>query len=351
MVGLGDRKKGVWLQLNKSTSLGLRRSRLLPCRKKKGHLCERKDDWRRSATVVLNRKPPAFTGGSVLPFKRAAHGPPVFAALKRSLRAVRSPFEALRPNPALRRSRGSIGWGQGPASRLCGAEAVAYHAVAMQLGATDVEPGLGPLHVRTDAAEQAPKPHRVVHFHEVGNFVSGEVVEHKTRRQHQTPRKRQRTAGRARAPPAHLVPDRKPPHLDAKTVCVTRDRGFKVALGLALEIVGDPPGNMSGIARNAEQPPAIAVGFGPYGAARAAPVRDSIDDAPQGNFDAVFERRGPRQPGETRRDPGAVPFGKLTGLAKAAARRHGENGFARHSDAAQRIAAGVARPTQREQHG
>jgi len=56
--------KPVWLQLIKSTSLGLQRSRLLrPCRKKKVHLCERKDDWRRSAIVVLNRKPPGFTGG------------------------------------------------------------------------------------------------------------------------------------------------------------------------------------------------------------------------------------------------------------------------------------------------
>src|SRR5258708_26708522 len=206
---------------------GLQRSRLLrPCRKKKVHLCERKDDRRRSAAVVLNRNPRLSPGVSLLPFERAASRPLVFAALQRSLRAVRAPFQALRSHPALSRSRGSIGWGQGPAW-LCGAEAVARHAVAMQLGATHVEPSLGALHVRTDAAEQAPKPHRGVHFHEVGNFVGGEVVDHKTRRQHQTPRKRQRTAGRARAPPAHLVPDRKPPHLYAKTVCVTRDRGVK----------------------------------------------------------------------------------------------------------------------------
>src|SRR5258708_39720692 len=72
-------------------------------------------------------------------------------------------------------------------------------------------------------------------------------------------------------------------------------------------------------------------------------------DAAQGNFDAVFERRRPRQPVEPRRDPGAMPFGELTGLAKAAARRHGENGFARDSDDAQRIAPGLAMTTQANQ--
>src|SRR5258708_23275879 len=72
-------------------------------------------------------------------------------------------------------------------------------------------------------------------------------------------------------------------------------------------------------------------------------------DAAQGNFEAVLERRRPRQPGEPRRDPGAVPFGELTGLAKAAARRHGENGFTRHSDDAKCIAAGLAMTTQANQ--
>jgi len=125
-------------------------------------------------------------------------------------------------------------------------------AVAMQVGAADVEPCLGTPHVRTDAAEQAPKPRRVVHFHEVGNFVGREVVKHKTRRQHQSPRKRQRAAGRARAPPAHLVTNRNPSHVDAKTLRVTGDSSFKVALGFALEVVGDPPGNMTGMAGNTE---------------------------------------------------------------------------------------------------
>src|SRR5437660_9375074 len=66
---------------------------------------------------------------------------------KPSFGAVRPPFEALRPHPALRGSRERVGRRQGPASRLCGAEAVARHAVAMQVGAADVEPGLGALHV------------------------------------------------------------------------------------------------------------------------------------------------------------------------------------------------------------
>src|SRR5258708_33364785 len=72
-------------------------------------------------------------------------------------------------------------------------------------------------------------------------------------------------------------------------------------------------------------------------------------DATKGNSAAVSERRWRRQPVEPRRDPGAVPFGELTGLAKAAARRHGENGFTRHSDDAQRVAAGLAMTTQANQ--
>jgi hypothetical protein len=41
-----------------------------------------------------------------------------------------------------------------------------------------------------------------------------------------------------------------------------------------------------------------------------------------------------------------VPFSELPGLTKTAARRHGENRFARDSDDAQRVAAGLAMTTQ-----
>src|SRR5262249_23091920 len=75
-------------------------------------------------------------------------------------------------------------------------------------------------------------------------------------------------------------------------------------------------------------------------------MRDRVHHTAQGNFGAVFERRCPRQPVEPRRDPGAVPLGKLTGLSKAAARGHSEDGFARDSHHAQRIATGLAMTTQ-----
>src|SRR5262245_25600821 len=65
-------------------------------------------------------------------------------------------------------------------------------SVPMQLGAMGVEPGLGAVHVRANAAQDAPEPRRVAHLDEMRGLVGREVIEHMRRCQNQPPRERQR---------------------------------------------------------------------------------------------------------------------------------------------------------------
>src|SRR5580692_5666758 len=148
------------------------------------------------------------------------------------------------------------------------------------------------------------------------DLVGGEIIEHVARREDEPPRERQRARGRARAPAARLVADRDSPHRHAEAIGIARDRGLEIALGLALEVVGDAPRHMVALARDTQQTAAIAVDLGPYRAARAAPVRDRVDDAAQGKFRAMRERRGLGQAAEPRRDPGAVLFGEFAASRK-----------------------------------
>ena len=51
-------------------------------------------------------------------------------------------------------------------------------AIAMQIGAMGVEPGLGAVVIRAKPLHQPPEPRRMVHLDEMRHFVRGKVVEH-----------------------------------------------------------------------------------------------------------------------------------------------------------------------------
>ena len=234
--------------------------------------------------------------------------------------------------------------GRGALRLLAGS--IGLQSVAMQVRAVHVEPGLGALHVRTDATQDAPEPRRMVHFDEMGDLMGGQIVEHIARGQNQPPRKRQHTGRRARPPAARLVANRDAAKADAEFPGKMPDGDLEVALGLALEIIGDAARDVFGLAGDAQQAFAAAVALGPYRAARAAAVHDRMGDAPQRQFRAVREWRGLRQPAEAGGDPGAMLLGKFARLTQAAARRHGEHRLARHRDDAQRVTPRLAMAAQ-----
>ena len=60
--------------------------------------------------------------------------------------------------------------------------------VAMQIAAVDVEPDFGALMIGTKALDQPPKPGGMIHLDEMRHFMSGEIVEHKARREDKPPR-------------------------------------------------------------------------------------------------------------------------------------------------------------------
>ena len=78
-------------------------------------------------------------------------------------------------------------------------------AVAVQVVAVGVEPGLGALDMVADPGHDSPEPRRVVHFHEMRDLMCGEIVQHVRRCQDQPPRERQRSCRGARTPAARLV--------------------------------------------------------------------------------------------------------------------------------------------------
>ena len=77
-------------------------------------------------------------------------------------------------------------------------------AVAVQIGAVRIEPGLGPPDVRTKLVHQPPEFRRMVHLDEMRDLVRRQIVEHERRREDQAPGERQHAGGRARAPAARL---------------------------------------------------------------------------------------------------------------------------------------------------
>ena len=60
-------------------------------------------------------------------------------------------------------------------------------AIAVQIGAMHVEPGLGARHIRANAIDQPPEPRRVIHLDEMRHFMRGEIIQHERRRQDQPP--------------------------------------------------------------------------------------------------------------------------------------------------------------------
>src|ERR1700724_3738975 len=97
-----------------------------------------------------------------------------------------------------------------------GWERLVLYAVAMQVVAVGVEPGLGALDVTADPADHSPEPRRMIHFDEMGHLMAGEIIQHIRRREDQPPRERQRPRGGARAPAARLIADRQALHPDAE---------------------------------------------------------------------------------------------------------------------------------------
>ena len=61
------------------------------------------------------------------------------------------------------------------------------NAVAMQVVAVGVEPGLGALDMIADPRNDPPEPGRMVHFDEMRDLMGGEIVQHVRRREDQPP--------------------------------------------------------------------------------------------------------------------------------------------------------------------
>src|SRR5215813_4041101 len=108
-------------------------------------------------------------------------------------------------------------------------------AVAMQVGAVRIEPGLGAADVGVDARDQPPEPARMVHLDKMGNLVRGEIVEHEGRSEDQPPGERQHPGRGARAPAAALIAHRYAPERDAERLRGSAARGFEIMLGFTLE--------------------------------------------------------------------------------------------------------------------
>src|SRR5215831_1034635 len=86
-------------------------------------------------------------------------------------------------------------------------------AVAVQVGATRIEPALGTLEAGMQPANQPPEPRRVIELEEMRHFMGGEIVEYERRRQDEPPGERQHAGRRARAPAARLIAHRNSPDL------------------------------------------------------------------------------------------------------------------------------------------
>src|SRR6202011_615565 len=73
--------------------------------------------------------------------------------------------------------------------------ALVLYAIAMQVVAVGVEPGLGALDMVAGPCDHPPEPRRMVHLDKVGHLMGGKVVQHVRRREDQPPRERQRASG------------------------------------------------------------------------------------------------------------------------------------------------------------
>src|SRR5260370_27191994 len=69
--------------------------------------------------------------------------------------------------------------------------ALILNAVAMQVVAVGIEPGLGALDMIADPVDHPPEPRRMIHLDEMRDLVRGEIVQHVGRREDQPPRERQ----------------------------------------------------------------------------------------------------------------------------------------------------------------
>ncbi len=75
-----------------------------------------------------------------------------------------------------------------PRSDSIGTEkALVLDAVAMQIIAVGIEPGLGALDMTADLRDDPPEPCRMIHLDEMRHFMGGEVIQHERRRQDQPP--------------------------------------------------------------------------------------------------------------------------------------------------------------------
>ena len=129
------------------------------------------------------------------------------------------------------------------------------HAEAVQVGAVDVEPGLGAVRIRADAVDQPPEPRRVVHLDQMRHLMHGEIVQHERRREDQPPGVRQHAGGRARAPAARLVAHRDALDGDAELLGGAAARGFEIAQRLAAKEIADAAVDVRGVRRRRRAAP------------------------------------------------------------------------------------------------
>ena len=178
------------------------------------------------------------------------------------------------------------------------------------------------------------------------HFVSGEIGEHRTRRQNEPPGERQHAGGRTGTPTARLIAHRDPPDADAERRGEYPAGDVEIALGLAAQEIADTTIDVPRVAGDAKQPLAARVDFRPYRAAHAGPVHDAVRFAAQRHHGAIGEGHGFRQPAEPRRDPTAVLLGEFARVLERAARRDGEDHLPGRRLDAQGVAPRLAVPAQ-----
>src|SRR5579859_4572365 len=147
-------------------------------------------------------------------------------------------------------------------------------AVAVQIIAVGVEPGLSALDMAADPRDDLPELRRMVHFDEMGDLVGREIVQHIGRRENQPPGKRQRPGRGAGAPAARLVANGNPPDFYAQRLGVESGSLLQILARFALQIVVHPPLGMFDATCRAEDTLTALARFGPHGAALARSMRD-----------------------------------------------------------------------------
>src|ERR1700735_4514465 len=123
----------------------------------------------------------------------------------------------------------------------------------MEFAAVRLEPHLGAVRSRMEAARELPEQRRMIHVRDMRHLVRGEIIEHERRRENETPGEIEPAGRRPRAPAAYRIAQREAAGLDAKLRGMPGDGGLEVLARLALEEIGDATRHVRQLGGNADK--------------------------------------------------------------------------------------------------